>query len=475
MKNESFRKLHNEIQDELKPTPALEVKLKRTVDKLLARVTTAIEKLNLNYTLEPILVGSVAKDTYLSNPDIDIFIMFPVSVPIVELRELGLLVGKNVLPTGEERYAEHPYISGKFDGFDTDIVPCYKLAKIEDRMTAVDRTPFHTRFIMEHLKPGQRDEVRLFKQFIKGIGAYGAEIEVLGFSGYLCELLILKYGTFLNLLKGTNTWIPGLVFKLDLDQEKKANSKVAFESKTELSKELAIKFKNELMVFIDPVDSSRNVASALGLENLNLFIKAAQTYLKHPRREFFFPKPIKPLSLSKLKSQVEDNPNTLIGISFATPAVVPDILHGQLRKCQKTIQKLLDTAGFGVEQTKYYANEQTLILLELKTGVLPEVETHMGPPEGHKNSNDFLSKWRVEPTAVGKPYLKDHRWYVDIKRQFVTPKELLNAKLFHLNVGKHVNKSMKEHVEIHQDLAIVQPGLEKPITQFFCRKNSWEY
>jgi tRNA nucleotidyltransferase (CCA-adding enzyme) len=39
-------------------------------------------------------------------------------------------------------------------------------------------------------------EVRLLKKFMKGTGVYGAEIKIGGFSGYLCELLILKYRSF---------------------------------------------------------------------------------------------------------------------------------------------------------------------------------------------------------------------------------------------------------------------------------------
>jgi tRNA nucleotidyltransferase (CCA-adding enzyme) len=34
-----------------------------------------------------------------------------------------------------------------------------------------------------------------------GIGVYGAEIKVGGFSGYLCELLILHHNSFLDTVK----------------------------------------------------------------------------------------------------------------------------------------------------------------------------------------------------------------------------------------------------------------------------------
>ena len=66
--------------------------------------------------------------------------MFPTSIAVDDLRKIGLEIGHKTLPTGEERYAEHPYISGKFQGFDTDIVPCYKLDDIKEAGTIVTYT-----------------------------------------------------------------------------------------------------------------------------------------------------------------------------------------------------------------------------------------------------------------------------------------------------------------------------------------------
>ncbi len=435
----------------------------------MTNVSGAISALSLPYALEPILVGSVAKDTYLKNPDIDLFVMFPMSVPVDELRKVGLELGYKVLPGGEERYAEHPYIFGAFEGFDTDIVPCYKLNSMEDRMTAVDRTPFHTKYIIEHLSADQRDQVRLFKQFIKGIGVYGAEIQVLGFSGYLCELLILKYGTFLDLLSGSSNWPDELVLRLDKDSGEE------FTKKAQLSKRLANKFRSEPLVFIDPVDDSRNVASALSRENLKLFITAATSYLTAPRAEYFFPKPVKPMTAVQLKAKLKTNPNTILGLAFDTPELVPDILHGQLRKSLKGIQRLLASEGFGVIHAKYFSDHDTLLLFELETAKLPELETHAGPPEGHKNVKDFLSKWNSAAATKGKPYLKDKRWYVELHREFTTPIEMLKGKIGEISLGKHVANAMLADVRLYQDLDIISAGFEPQLTQFLSRKYPWQY
>jgi tRNA nucleotidyltransferase (CCA-adding enzyme) len=471
----TFDKLHKKVLNKIRPSKATRDELDIAVSKLLEELRSVIDDLTLDYPIEPILVGSVAKDTYLANPDIDIFMMFPTSVPVDELREIGLKIGHATLPDGEEHYAEHPYIMGKYHGFDTDIVPCYKLDNIKDRMTAVDRTPFHTKFIIEHLKSEQKDEVRLLKRFFKGIGVYGAEIEIQGFSGYLCELLILKYGTFLELLDSFTSWPHDLVLELDYSANGKSSSGAKYKTKSDLPRDLANKFRNEPLVFIDPVDGARNVASALSSGRLKLFTIAASEYLENPKLEFFFPNPVKPLSKTEMDNRIKAHNNLILSVTFQTPELVPDILFGQIHKCLRAISKLLNFAGFGVIYADYFSKQKTHMLFELGVDKLSPVETHTGPPEGHPNVNDFLSKWRSSSTAVNKPYLKNNRWFVDIKREFTEPVKLLNARIYELNVGKHIAENIRSELQINQGPAVAISGFEVEVTKFLTRKYPWEY
>ncbi len=41
----------------------------------------------------------------------------------------------------------------------------------------------------------------MFKKFVKAAGVYGAEVKIQGFSGYVCEVLTLKFGSFLETLR----------------------------------------------------------------------------------------------------------------------------------------------------------------------------------------------------------------------------------------------------------------------------------
>ena len=100
-----------------------------------------------------------------------------------------------MLDSYEIRYAEHPYVHGIVKGVEVDVVPCYRLKDASRIKSAVDRTPFHHEWLKDRIK-GKENEVRLLKGFLKANGLYGAEYKVRGFSGYLCELLIMFYGSF---------------------------------------------------------------------------------------------------------------------------------------------------------------------------------------------------------------------------------------------------------------------------------------
>ena len=86
-----------------------------------------------------------------------------------------------------------------------NIVPCYKVKRGE-WVSATDRTPFHTDYVKPLLDEQMAEEVRLLKRFMKGVGVYGAEIKIGGFSGYLCELLVLNYGSFTEVLRSAANW-----------------------------------------------------------------------------------------------------------------------------------------------------------------------------------------------------------------------------------------------------------------------------
>ncbi len=107
-----------------------------------------------------------------------------------ELETEGLALARSIATLFtdrfHEKYAEHPYINATIDDVDVDLVPCYNVDSATRIQSAVDRTPFHTRYITDKIN-GLIDDVLLLKQFTKAGGIYGSDQMTEGFSGYLCE------------------------------------------------------------------------------------------------------------------------------------------------------------------------------------------------------------------------------------------------------------------------------------------------
>jgi len=240
------------ILSRIKPKDPEKQKLSALSDRLISRINTICKDEGLN--ISAILVGSTARGTWLSGEhDLDIFIMFPPEVSRDHLEKNGLYVARKMAAkaqSSEERYAEHPYINAVFDGYEVDLVPAFGVASAAEIKSAVDRTPFHNKFVLSRIQ-GMEDEVLLLKQFLKGCGVYGSELRTHGFSGYLVELLVIRYGSFMQVLEAAREWKPGTI----IDIEKHAS--IAHD---------------DPLVVVDPTDPARNVAAALSLDNLSIFI-----------------------------------------------------------------------------------------------------------------------------------------------------------------------------------------------------------
>ncbi len=358
------------------------------------------------------LVGSVAKHTYVGRPDIDLFILFDVSTPRSTMNEIGLRVGKTILPVHEERYAEHPYVHGRFEGFEVDIVPCYDVGDPSKLQSAVDRTPFHTRYVKEQLTPGMRDQVRLLKQFMKGTGTYGAEARVQGFSGYLAELMVIKFGSFHDCLEASSHW--------------KFGTKVSMDGMS------SNKFQAPL-VFIDPVDVTRNVASALSVDQFSRFVYAGQEYLSNPNEKFFFPDPKRSLDGDVLRTYFVNTGFKTVLVRCPRPDGIDDNVYPQARKTMEGLKVALEQAGFHILDKALLIESEVQMLFLLETDVISACHKHIGPPVWMDTSKDFLLRWKGR--SVGEPFVEGGRWVVIIPREHNEASSLLRMNLSKASLG----------------------------------------
>jgi tRNA nucleotidyltransferase (CCA-adding enzyme) len=460
-----MEKILEKVLRRVKPKKLDRERLKKVADGLVKRADDACSELGVE--ARAMLVGSAARRTWLRDErDIDIFILFPENLPREELERKGLEVaGKVAGRRGREQFAEHPYVTMKFKGFDIDLVPCYDISDPSKIQSAVDRSPHHQRYVEARLTPELTDEVLLLKQFLTGIGAYGAELQVQGFSGYLAELLTLNYGSFRGVVGAASTWEPGVV--LDL------------RGKYPDLEEARALFTGQPLTVIDPVDPNRNVAAAVSMQNFATFVRACQSFLNNPGERFFFPKPVKLLTSRQMSWVLKQRGTTLFCIVFDRPDLVPDITYPQLRKTERALVTKLTRAGFWVLRSDVWSNGKALLLLELSIAELPRVRAHPGPPVTVK-AEDFISKHLRSKHKLAGPFIDEAgRLTFEVEREHARGREILEKALEERTAfGKHVAKSLAKGYKIYDGqrvlaLARRNKGIRRFLSGYLTRCLPW--
>lgn len=436
--------------NEIRPTDDELMLMYQLADRLIADISASGKASGM-------LVGSVARKTCVrGDRDLDVFMLFDPSLPREDLEREGLALAHTIAARYStdirEKYAEHPYVNATIEGFDIDLVPCYQVEAATGILSAVDRTPFHTRYILEHI--GEfTDDVLLLKQFVKAGGVYGSDQMTEGFAGYLCELLILQHGGFSELITAGASWRPGLIIDIKQHQAKEFD---------------------DPMVVIDPVDPRRNVSASVSLTKMLEFTELCRGYLESPSRWFFSRIPTCILPPEQVACEIARRGSFLYAVTFKTPPLIEDIVVPQLRKSMQTITELLERHEFVVARSESEMQpDHSMLLFELLVDVLPAVRYHKGPPAtAAANTSKFLEKYTHNPDIFAGPFIKDGRYGVELERKFRYAGDLLNSReIFQTALGKHVKSSMEDDLQVHIGTDCWIPGFEIFLSDFLMKSS----
>jgi tRNA nucleotidyltransferase (CCA-adding enzyme) len=333
-----------------------------------------------------VLGGSFAKGTWLKRKDIhdnsvksegctdiDIFIKIDVSLQDEEFDELAKKIAKQSLSgyNPRLRYSSHPYVEAYVKGIRVNVVPCYNVEKGRWK-SAADRSPFHTEYIRDNLDDEKKNQVRLLKKFLKSIGVYGAEIATAGFSGYVTEILILKYGSFVSVLKAIS----------NIKEDKNVISIGKFD-------EDVLKIFQSPIIIIDPIDSRRNLGTAISAESVGKAVLAARAFLEKPSLDFFREKK------ERYNETFKEIYSNLLIVEFFYRQRSPDIIWGQIKRTLNAISKQLCIANFTVIRSIGDIDEKghaTFVFL-LEAITLPPYMARTGPHIFRRNdTTSFISE-----------------------------------------------------------------------------------
>jgi tRNA nucleotidyltransferase (CCA-adding enzyme) len=320
------------------------------------------------------------------------------------------------------------------------------------------------------MKEDVKDEVILLKAFMKGIGVYGAELRINGFSGYLCELLILHYGSFEKALRNALRW--GTQEAIDTE---------GYYSDLETVKKVYV----EPLILIDPIDPTRNVAAAVSSDRIAILKGAAEAFLKHPSTKFFKPETLVPMSVNQLRALMNSRGTDTLFIFIPFHKISSDIVWGELGKSLKAIKKLLDSNDFTALNSGIWSDEEkeAIMAIELASANLPSVKPHQGPAAGDKNQEKFLDKHVQNDKTLAGPWIKEGKWFVELKRDFTNAKDLVETKLREesstaIGISKDVGTWLKEggRVFLNEEilhLCDANLSFAKFLTNYFKKLPSW--
>ena len=376
--------------------------------------------------------GSAARGTWIAGDrDIDLFVVLDGGYGREVLSGVLDVVKAYVGEGWVEAYAEHPYVKAVVGGYDVDFVPCFRVDPGRGLKSATDRTPLHTTYVLGHLGEGVHDEVRLLKRFMKGVGVYGADLRVEGFSGYLCELLVILFGSFEGVLREAAGWGDGAIYVLEGAPDVGA---------------LRRRFPEPLVV-VDPVDAKRNVASAVSETSFWTFVGASRDFLEGPTMRFFYP-PDEPVNVEGLLKGIEGQGSDLLFVAVEDDAVeVPDVLWGQLRRTERAVVGYLEKAGFDVFRSATWSDESTrhVLVLELASAVIPGVVRRRGPPVAlAEDGGRFVDAHRGAGDTVSGPWISGEHWWVAKRRGETDAVPLLEAMLGDGGAGVGVSRGLRE-------------------------------
>lgn len=320
----------------------------RAIDTLAGSLLRKTRRAAARYpeTRGVLLGGSFAKGTWLPrHVDLDIFVKIDPATPETRFEEVGLAIGSTATrgyPRGK-KFAQHPYTEATIEGVRVNIVPCYAV-KEKEWKSAADRSPFHVQLV-KGLSKEQKTQVKLLKRFMKAVGAYGAEIEVQGFSGYVAEVLVMKHDS-----------LEGVI-----------NYFAAFKPEGE----------ERFFSLSDPVDEGRDLAIAVSREKLGRMILASREFLRKPKTTYF------QQMRGKSRPSVSGN---VVAVVFSHKHLSEDTLWGELRKTTKHVVRHLEVIGFKVARSMAASDNEksSAILLIPEFANLPELEQRVGPTVDRK-------------------------------------------------------------------------------------------
>ena len=368
-----------------------ESSIKKEIDETVKIINSELKKNKIKAAAS--VGGSFAKDTHLADDhDCDIFVRFDFKYKDTNLSDLLQKCLRKFKP--ERVHGSRDYFLFS-NNLNFEVVPVLNISKPDRAVNVTDVSPLHVAWTKKHKKS---DEIRLAKTFCKANSIYGAESYIKGFSGHVLDILTIKYGSFVNLLKASQKWKDKTV--IDVEKHYKNAEDAMF--KINVSK------TQSPLVVVDPIQPERNAAAALGYDAFNLFVKKAKEFLKKPSEKFF-----------ERKILSKNNFKDAIIVDVVPLKGKRDVVGAKIMKAHEAIGRELEKNGFEIKQSGFIWDKETFIWFKMKNKKISFETIVKGPPLAMK---EFDASFKKKHKST---FEKNRRIFAKVKREYVDAKDLI--------------------------------------------------
>jgi tRNA nucleotidyltransferase (CCA-adding enzyme) len=426
-----INKILSTIKNKIRP----DIRVIKDVDNIVAQINNLLKSKNI--VAQCVKGGSIAKETFLKDDyDIDLFIRYNVEYKNKDISNIT----QNILELlCKQIKTKITRIHGSRDYYQFDLIKNKKILAFEiipvmlihssnyiEAENITDLSPEHVTWVQKYTakKPELIEDIRVAKRFCKANNVYGAESYINGFSGHILDILIIHYGSFVNLLKVFSKY-----------EYNDLNKPIIIDTEKNLINPLKELNTNRIttLIIVDPIQKNRNSAAALSKEKLWMFITATKEFLKKPDIKFFEIKKFNinmEIKNSIKKNKISTKDTNIIKLEMKTVEGSKDVIGTKALKAFTNIITQLELNDFKVIDNNWNFNYNTksanaFIILnkEISKEIIQE-----GPPiQSTNNYNTFVQKHNE---LRHKTFIKNNRIYAIIPRKFTNP------KLFILDLSK---------------------------------------
>lgn len=394
-----IKKILAEIVHRVKPDEKIRAEVLSRVSLFLAKLNKNLKKINA----VAVLGGSYAKDTWLvGDYDVDVFVVFD-----KEFEGMSDVLEKSLKAwTPIRLHGSRDYFQVKGD-INYEIVPVVKRKKGSVMQNSTDYSVDHVNWVNREGRK-VKDDIRLFKKFCKANGVYGAESYVRGISGHVADLLVIKCGGFMKLIKAASKWSG--VEKVVLDPKNVHKGKALLVLNTSKTQ--------GPLVLVDPMQPLRNAAAALSAEKFQSLISSSIAFLKAPDLSFFEDKKTDLTALQKRSGK-----GILIRVSAIPLEGTQDVIGTKLLKVFDFLQDALGAFTIRKCGWNWKGNAPAEFWFLLKKKSLPKKTLVTGPP---LRLSEHVTRFQKQHKCF---FVKGRKVYAYQNRTATTPNAVLAEEL----------------------------------------------